>query len=182
MATEGVKFGPPPIVVDSIFNLHPEALEQICQYVEQRGLRTPVSQVVGFTQFVGHPATDVLTEESTSSTTYGDLATVGPSLNNLGDGKYLLFFGCAVRGTGGGGFMSVSLNGDTPTDARSCFCGGLDSNGDGLPDVSTMRTISATLTGGSNTVVAKYRSAGGLTPVAPIFNRWLAALRYANVR
>jgi len=42
------KFGPPDEVVQSIFNVNPEALEQIAQFIEQRGLRIPVGQVVGY--------------------------------------------------------------------------------------------------------------------------------------
>lgn len=41
-------FGPQPIVIHSIYQMSPEAIEEFCQYVEMRGLRMPVSQIVGY--------------------------------------------------------------------------------------------------------------------------------------
>lgn len=41
------EFGAPKEVVGSISQISPVALEQICQFVEQRGIRTPISQIVG---------------------------------------------------------------------------------------------------------------------------------------
>ena len=123
--TQGVasrpQFGPHPITVEDLSNITPQALEQLAQYIEQRGLRTPVSNLVGFAQFLGQAAADVPTSESTASTfPYVDLATVGPSLSSLGDGKYLLFFGCNQGSSGISGYMSVSLNGSTPTVILLC--------------------------------------------------------------
>lgn len=40
-------FGPPKIVVSDIFQVDPLALEQIASWIEQRGIRTPISNVIG---------------------------------------------------------------------------------------------------------------------------------------
>jgi len=42
------EFGPHKEIINSIYEIKPEALEQIAQWVEQRGLRVPVGQVVGY--------------------------------------------------------------------------------------------------------------------------------------
>ena len=52
------QFGPHPITVESGWNISQQAMEDIAQYIEQRGIRTPVSQVVGFQQFVAEPGYD----------------------------------------------------------------------------------------------------------------------------
>lgn len=41
-------FGPTKSVINSIYEFSPEALEQLAQWLEQRGIRTPVSQIVGY--------------------------------------------------------------------------------------------------------------------------------------
>lgn len=40
-------FGEPRVVVGSVYEISPEALEQIAAWIEQRGIRVPVSNVVG---------------------------------------------------------------------------------------------------------------------------------------
>jgi hypothetical protein len=40
-------FGPPRTVLRDIYEITPETLEQIAMWIEQRGLRTPVSNIVG---------------------------------------------------------------------------------------------------------------------------------------
>lgn len=150
--------------------LDPVKAEQFAQWLEQRGLRTPISQVVGFQQFVGQPAPDVLTQESTASAAYTDLATVGPSLNLLGNGRYLILFGYSAAGATPG-LMSVSVNGSGGSDATCCQASG---SAFGAP----MRALAVTLTSSPNTVVAKYRTPAGIN--ATFLNRWLFALRYGN--
>src|SRR5690348_16089479 len=87
-------FGPESVILNSIFQIDPQALEQVFQALEQRGLRTPVSNLVGFAQFLGQVATRVNTIETTVSTSYTDLATSGPTLTGLADGNYFVFHGC----------------------------------------------------------------------------------------
>jgi len=58
-------YGPPRIVLRSVYEVAPEALEQIAQWLDQRGMRVPIGQVVGATaltrisQGTGSPETVV---------------------------------------------------------------------------------------------------------------------------
>jgi hypothetical protein len=174
-------FGPHPVTVESIWNIAPEALEGIAQWIEQRGLRTPVSQVVGFQQFNAIPV-GVSAIEGTASATYVDLATVGPSLPTLGNGKYILFFGAKFFGesTHARGFMSVAINGATALDANGIEGGGPDDSTNALPPTSLMNAIAVTLQSSPNSVVAKYRQDVGGANLAVFGQRWIIALRYGN--
>jgi len=42
------EFGPHKEIINSVYQISPEAIEQLAQVLEQRGLRTPVGQVVGY--------------------------------------------------------------------------------------------------------------------------------------
>jgi hypothetical protein len=42
------QFGPHAEIIKSIYEIHPDVLEQLCQFIEQRGIRTPIGQVVGY--------------------------------------------------------------------------------------------------------------------------------------
>ena len=41
-------FGAHPITVESHWNINPQVLEDLAQWLEQRGLRTPIGNVVGY--------------------------------------------------------------------------------------------------------------------------------------
>jgi hypothetical protein len=170
-------------VLTNVYQIAPEVLESIAQYIEQRGLRTPISQVVGFQQFNAIPATSIAAAEGTSSATYVDLATVGPSLSTLGNGKYLLLFGARFSGgsTQARGRMSVSINGATALDANGLLGGGPDDVTNALPPTSLMLALPVTLSASPNSVVAKYRQDQGGANLAEFSQRWLVALRYGNV-
>lgn len=63
------QFGPPKQIVSSIYELAPEALEQLAQWLEQRGIRTPVSQIVGYQRerlitFVGSGITQTIADST----------------------------------------------------------------------------------------------------------------------
>jgi hypothetical protein len=51
-----------------------------------------------------------------SSTAYVDIATVGPQVTDVADGKYLVMYGAHCRDR-----TSLSVNGATPTDADSLY-------------------------------------------------------------
>jgi hypothetical protein len=46
--SEVQQFGPHQEIISSVYEISPDALEQIAQSIEQRGIRTPVSQIVGY--------------------------------------------------------------------------------------------------------------------------------------
>lgn len=135
----------------------------------------PISQVFGFSQFTANAATTIQTNESTTSVfpTYVDLATVGPTLTGLADGKYVIFWGA-------GTFTSVAGN-DT-------LCGPSVNGGAVLGNARNGGTNSVSVTGvvvtdlsngGSNSITIKYCVAAAAT--GSFFGRWLIALRYGNL-
>lgn len=148
------------------------------QYATQSWLKDapvfPISQVFGFTQFVGAPAPFVVTSETTTSGTYVDLATTGPVLTNLPDGKYLILFGAAISVTAGATstFMSLSVNGSTPSNDDAIY-----TTSTAFVTLASARTKALT-NNGSNTVKAQYAADGVRT--ATFLNRWLIALKYGN--
>ena len=164
-------------VVSSVYNFTPQALEELAGWFEQRGLRTPISQIVGFKQFLGQTSTSVLTIETTTSTLYGDLATVGPTVSGLADGNYLVFHGCrsAIGVTDGSdqARMAIPVNGAAASD-NECA----SSSWAGFMSVTMLNARKLTV-GGNNTIQAKYKSNAGAT--AYFGTRWLIALRYGNV-
>jgi hypothetical protein len=175
-----VVYGPPKVVLSDIYQITPDALEQIALYIEQRGLRTPVSNIVGFQQFAAINATPVLTIESTASTTYTDLATTGPTLTGIANGNFLVLFGCRADpgGSTSAARMSISPNGAAASDNNSCSSDSQNL----IAGMSIMRAFTVQLTttaAGGNTLQAKYRVTGATT--GNFGQRWLVALRYANI-
>jgi hypothetical protein len=146
--------------------------------VATSGFDLPISQIVGFSQFTAQAAPTIGTSESTTSTTFTDLATVGPSLTGLPDGEYVFFFGAEADTATAGKIaaMALSINAaalGTPPIGDDC-----ESRSDQL--VSISRAVTATLSnGGNNSVVAKYATDDALA-AAFFSSRWLIALRYAN--
>jgi hypothetical protein len=136
----------------------------------------PISQVFGFAQFTASPATDVLTQEATTSGTFGDLTTTGPTLTGLPDGKYVIRFGAAAftTVTGTGALVGVSVNGGSITSGEYAEHGATSAT-------SVVREVVKSLSNnGNNTLTLKYASGVGGTSVS-FRNRWLVALRYGNL-
>lgn len=161
-------------VVRSIFDFSTEALGQLRTWLEQNPPSIPVTQILGFSQFTAQSAPTIETNEATASTSYVDLATVGPQLTGLPDGKYVILFGClsstSVPGFGAG--MSVQVNSTTPTTPETLvsLVSSLTPGAFGLA-----KTLNG---GGNNTLTAKYATGGGAT--ATYQRRWMLALRYSN--
>jgi hypothetical protein len=161
--------------IHSIFDFTAEALEQLAFWIEQRGLHIPVTQLIGFSQFTAQAAPFISSSESTTSTAYTALATAGPAITGLSDGRYLVMYGALISTSSGGdrSIMSLSYNGAAASDSDAC-----ESRDTNLSSVS--RTTTATLAGGgNNSITAKYRSSVG-TSTATFASRWLVALRYGN--
>ena len=47
-------YGPPRTVISSIYEIAGTALEELAQWIEQRGLRTPISSLVGSSPALTH--------------------------------------------------------------------------------------------------------------------------------
>lgn len=170
-----------PVVRSILKDFSAEALGELRTWLEQNPPAVTISSIIGFDQFTANVATDVATNETSTSAAFGDLATVGPSLSGIPNGKYLLLFGFTGKWSGAaatGQVMSVAVNGAGAVDGDACFVTSTATGGAGT-EASTMRVVAKTLSSGSNSVVTKYRAtAAGNT--ANFQYRWLVALRYAN--
>lgn len=151
-----------------------EFKEYMVQFLALNQPPLSISQVFGFAQFTAQVATTIATSETTASTTYVDLATVGPSLSGLPDGQYLIFHGCECKESGGGSgaIMSYSVNGAAAADANLAENANTQFASVARPTIQTLKT------GGSNSLVAKYRVGAAVT--GTFASRFLIALRYAN--
>jgi hypothetical protein len=143
------------------------------EWITQAGIDIPIGQVIGFTQFTAQAAPTIATAESTTSTSFVDLTTPGPTLTGLPDGVYLILFGAAasISAPGDIALMGVKVNATEAADA--------DTTRTSVDQAeSATRAIVKTLDGGgNNTLLARYRSGGG---TAAFRNRWLVAIRISN--
>lgn len=148
----------------------------IADYVSQNSL-LPISQVQGFTQFVAQQNV-VTANESTSSTSYVDLATVGPEIDGLAKGKYVILYGCAIAGASDtDGLASLSINSAAPDDNDGIHGG--SPTGDIL-SMSVARVLVKDLTENENTLRMKFRRELGAGTVT-FWQRWLVTLRIASL-
>lgn len=151
----------------------PDLMSYILDYIQTSRLQIPIGQVPGFVQFTAQVASPIATNESTASTSYTDLATVGPSLEGLPDGSYLVLFGAygRVSAATGGTRMSIDVNGAGATDSDAVAWNITDA-------VSTSSFFTTRIMDGSNSMIAKYRADSPLT--GTFADRRLLALRFAN--
>ena len=118
--------------------------------------------------------------ENTSSTTYTDLPTVGPELDGLPSGFYLVLVSAGIlstldfSGNTGRACMGPSINGSTPVDTAAAY-----TESDHI--VKAVGISSAKLTQGSNIIKAEYKIITGSTAQGQFTDRQIIALRYANL-
>jgi len=140
-------------------------------------LQPQVLALGGAGQIFFRAAPVIATDESTTSTSYVDLATVGPKLDQLSNGRWLVFWGASMTANGGAtiGYMAIDAGGG-PVDTAASRARGVQ-DGDMAP--GTMSQL-VTLNGNdSNSITAKYRKESGGTPAWR--SRWLIAVRLGNV-
>lgn len=123
-----------------------------------------VSGVIARGASLGISSSYISTSQATSSTTYTDLATVGPSVTVSTGTSALVFMSFTLTQNSSGvntGYMSFAVSGATTIAAS-------DSNSVGVSSPYSLPGSAATvvhltnLTSGSNTFTAKYRcNAGG---------------------
>jgi hypothetical protein len=132
----------------------------------------PIGEIAGFLDvFTPQAATRIPTAQTTTSTSFTDLGTVGPQLSDIPDGQYLIGFGAAMKNDTNRSLMGVKLN---TTEAADTDCVWSEVTA----SVSTATFLLKTLTNtGSNTITARYRVTGG---TGTFENRWLVALRVGN--
>src|SRR5678816_4181755 len=100
----------------------PEFKQWLADYVALQKLKFPISQVFGFALQRVRTATEDA-EQTTASTTYTDLSTVGPTLSNVANGFYLMVFGADCQASAGSAqhiYMGLSINSATPSDDDAC--------------------------------------------------------------
>jgi hypothetical protein len=143
--------------------------------VGSSGFDVPISQIVGFTQFLGQSDTKgTVSETTTSVNTPANLATVGPELTGLPDGEYLILFGAAAahNSAGANTFMGVKVNSTEPADIETAFT-------QAAAPVPLMRAVQKVLSNdGNNTLLCRYYV--GSASTATYYYRWLIALKIAN--
>lgn len=117
------QFGPPKKVLSSLEQIDPRTLEDIAQFLEQRGLRTPISQVVGYQQLTPHGSFSsggggVL--GTTVSAAFADMPS-STAITGLRAGTYLVAFSARVKvdAVGNTGVVGVRVNGVDPGGAAS---------------------------------------------------------------
>lgn len=158
-------------------NLIPaDFMSYLLDWIQTQRLQVPIGQVFGFTGFTFRAGVAVATPESTTSTSYGDLATPGPFLSGLSDGSYAVFFGADVQApSGSAAYASISPNGATPSDDDAIKFG---FPGTASPDAALFGLSLCTMReGDGNSLKLQYKSAGGL---ATFSRRRLIAVKYAN--
>lgn len=139
--------------------------------------KIPGSQIVGGRANVPSNYAFVATGETTTSSTYGNLSTVGPTLERMADGDYLLMWGAlAVVATAGSGItakMGVQINSTVASDADSCVSGVAIGASVSVARLKTLENNN------NNTVTAKYASNDNTTAVGFTY-RWLMALKVGS--
>lgn len=136
--------------------------------------KLPISQVFGFKVDKIQVATEITAAESTTSTSYVDLTTVGPELTQLANGYYIVLFGGRVSAYGGaptlgdlGGVMSPSLSGSTPLDADCAAA---------VFNPMFRMTLVRLTSNDNNSIRIKYKKSGTQTSIT-FERRYMAAMR-----
>lgn len=152
----------------------PEFRNWILNYLGQNIPPLPVEHFQGYKVLLVREAAPVVTAQSTTSATYVDLATVGPELTKLPDGRYIVFFGCNVDSdlAGDWGKISLSINGAAPSDAHELF---VDPIPDAeIPGINVVETDPIS-NNNNNSIKMQYKSAGA--PGTQFSLRWMIAVR-----
>lgn len=132
-------------------------------------------QVQGLSLQTPRTATVNTAETRGWDASYGDLATVGPELTDLGSGIYLILFSGEVQNFEAGveSSMSISINGATAleTDGVTVFTSSISLN------APLVRFIVLTLDKPKNTIRCQYRRVGSGATTATFRKRNLVAIR-----
>lgn len=164
---------------------YPDELKSwVKDWVAGHILSMPADQLLGIPTYLFRIATSVPNADSISSGSWGDVATVGPTLNNLAKGTWFVIWGCnMVAAASSVAHMGISINGGGPSDSNAAKSRSNTPNVD-RGETSYFRDF-GTPSGGpgltleQNTIQAKYRLVSGAAMT--VSNRWLAALRIGDL-
>lgn len=109
---------------------------------------------------------EITTAETTSNTSYINLATVGPTVTTTTGSKALVMWCAQIENTANGGFgiVSVDISGATTQAANDGYSLVLEQTSDNTGQAVSASTAKVfNLTPGSNTFTLKYRASGGGT-------------------
>ena len=165
--------------INSIYDIHPTVLGDLAMYLGGNvDLLIPnIDQVPGYSAQTPYQAPTISAEQTTTSTAFVDLATIGPQLTGLPDGQYTITWGAAAKISSANtrAVMSVSLNGA----AASLSFQAYTSQTAGMAGISY--SMLQTLQGqtGGNSIVAKY-CIGASGATATFGSRWLIAIRVSG--
>lgn len=168
------KSGSGGYLLTDLFQIDPMVLGDLGAYfaVNLSQIIPNIDQIPGYSAQTPYQATPVNAEETTTSTSYVDLTTIGPKLSTLPDGKYQISWGSAAKTSNSGirAKMSVSLNGAAVDNTLQAYTLSTTS-------VGVSYTTTATLQGqtGGNTITCKY-AMGASGATGTWGGRWLFAL------
>lgn len=149
-------------------------LGQVYAYLQQHPIPTPISQIQGFSGYTIQAAPTINADESTTSTTPANLTTAGPTLTNIANGRYVVFFGASASITGGvgnpSGYMGVKVNSTEPSTGDALIL-------DSASRVPGVFIILVNLTAAPNTLLARYWVDSG---TGNYKHRWMLLLRYSS--
>jgi hypothetical protein len=174
--------GQKPVITSLMKDFTAEALEQLRFWLEQNPPAVPIQQVLGFSQFLAQRVF-VSAFETTTSTSFTNLTTAGPSITGLSDGKYLIITSALINvgptGADAVAFMAPSANGAAADETQGALMENSTTSGHPRATLfgATLMTLNA---GGNNTVTAKYKTSLAST-YGGFQYRSLIALKYANV-
>lgn len=165
-------------VITDLFQIHPAVLGDLGQYFATNlsQIIPNIDQVPGYSAQTPYQATPANAEETTSSTTYTDLTTVGPQLTGLPDGKYQVSWGAAAKSSTQNirAKMSVSINGGVPDNTTQAYT--LSTVSVGVSYTTTMTIQGQT---GGNSIKCQY-AMGATGATGTWGGRWLFALKISN--
>lgn len=163
----------------------PDAFETyVKDWIGSRLGVAPFEQLIGIPNVIFHLADTVTTEESTTSASFVNLTTTGPTLTGLADGRWLFFWGCQMRESGGAEVIpQMGLEPSWALISNSHVAEGIigANNREGAAYARAYDGIDGPAAKdssglGNNSVTAKYRRQSGTgTPNFSV--RWLAAIR-----
>lgn len=163
-------FGLPHQVITSASQISSAAIEEIAQLIEQRGIRTPISQLVGYQQV--KPYTSLFASNSAVTTTSNAWTAtgLGSATTGLRSGQYLVFISAVMKNSSAfeATMLGIRVNSSDP------FAAGAGVHGSGttavivegsavgagvLVGVSTLASL--TMTADLNTITPVWFVSGG---------------------
>lgn len=163
-------------------DLPPKFKSYLIDFIAVNLPQIPISQIVGIstleTRILGAISAQLnktSASESTASTSYTNLTTVGPTLT-VRDGIYAVFHGSSMQSHAVGfpartAYMTMEINGSNQGDGEAATV-----SSDSMVTGFTINL--ETLTLATNTITAKYKVSGG--DGATFASRFLFALRIGN--